>query len=79
MLWNIIDHRERPYRWKHVNAVIEATSNDNGVEDADEVDIHDDDVIHDQRAYITLADAVEWAMSQDQPVTLYLYDAGKGF
>ncbi|MBO9708171.1 MAG: hypothetical protein J7521_08160 [Caulobacter sp.] len=79
MLWNIIDRRERSYRWKRVNAIIEATSNDNSVKDSDRVDVHDDDVVYDQRANVTVAEAVEWAMSQDQPVTLFLYDAGKGF
>jgi hypothetical protein len=78
MLWNIIDKRDRPYRWKRINAIIEATSNDNCVKDADEVDIHDDDVMYDQRVGITVADAVQWAMSQAQPVTLFLYDEGKG-
>jgi hypothetical protein len=79
MIWNIIDRRERPYRWKRINAIIEATSNDNCVKDADQVEVHDDDVIYDQRSCLTVAEAVQWAMGQDQPVTLFLYDAGKGF
>ena len=79
MLWNIIDRRERPYRWKRVNAVIEATSNGNSVKDSDPVAVHDDDVVHDQRANVTVVEAVEWAMTQEQPVTLFLYDTGKGF
>lgn len=78
MLWNIIDRREHPFRWKRVNAIIEATSNDNDVNDSDEAPMHDDDVVYAQRVYITVAEAVEWAMSQEQPVTLFLYDAGKG-
>jgi hypothetical protein len=64
MLWNIIDHRERPYRWKRVNAVIEATLNDNSVTDADQVELSDEDVVYDERARISVADAVRWALGQ---------------
>ena len=76
MLWNIIDSRKQPYRWKHVVAVVEATSNDNSTRDADQVDAHDDDILYDQRVGLSVAEAVQWAMSHPQPVTLFLYDAG---
>jgi hypothetical protein len=78
MIWNIIDHRESPYRWKRVNAIIEATSHDNGVGDADEVEPHDNDVVYDQKIGISVAEAINWANGQTQPVTLFLYDQGAG-
>jgi len=35
MILNIIDNRKRPYRWKRISAIIEATWHDNSCEDAD--------------------------------------------
>jgi hypothetical protein len=31
MIWNIIDRREHPYRWKSIVVVVEPTSHDNGL------------------------------------------------
>jgi hypothetical protein len=78
MIWNIIDNRTRPYRWKCVNAIIEATSHDNTVRDSDEAPVTPNDVIYDKRESITLADAVQWANEHAGPVTLYIYDEGQG-
>lgn len=80
MIWNIIDRRERPYRWKVVNAVIEAVEHDNSVEDADQADPFDPRTIvdYDERNGISVNAAVAWASEQKSPVTLYLYDEGKG-
>ncbi len=80
MIWNIIDRRERPYRWKMVNAVIEAVEHDNSVEDADQADEFDVRTIidYDQRNGISVNAAVAWASEHKSPVTLYLYDQGKG-
>lgn len=80
MIWNIIDRRERPYRWKTVNAVIEAVEHDNSVEDSDQADPFDVRTIldYDERNGISVNDAVAWASEQKSPVTLYLYDQGKG-
>jgi hypothetical protein len=36
MLWNIIDKRTRPYRWREVNAIVEAVEHDNSCADADQ-------------------------------------------
>ena len=36
MIWNIIDCRTRPYRWKRVNAIIESIEHDNICADADQ-------------------------------------------
>lgn len=78
MIWNIIDRRKRPYRWRRINAAIEATSNDNSVGDSDQADLLDDDVLYDERRSIPLSRAVQWAMEHETPVTLYLYDEGDG-
>ena len=80
MIWNIIDRREHPYRWKIVNAVIEAVEHDNSVQDADQAAEFDIGSIidYDERNSISVYAAVEWANEQPSPVTLYLYDEGKG-
>ena len=80
MIWNIIDSRERPYRWAHINAIIEATEHDNSVADTDIAPAgrFEDEVIYEQRECISLHDAINWANNQSCPVTLYLYDLGKG-
>lgn len=78
MIFNIIDSRARPYRWREVNAIIEATSHDNGCHDADQQPPTDHDLTYDQRENITLAEAIAWASSEPSPVTLYLYDKGAG-
>ena len=78
MIYNIIDKRTRPYRWREVNAIIEATSHDNACKDADQQQPTDDDLTYDERENITLAEAIEWANKESSPVTLYLYDKGAG-
>jgi hypothetical protein len=78
MLYNIVDRRRRPYRWRTINAVIEATAHDNGVSDADTVQESTDDVAFEQREAISLEAAVAWAAGQAGPVTLFLYDEDDG-
>lgn len=36
MIWNIVDRRSRAFRWKLINAIIEAIEHDNSVADADQ-------------------------------------------
>ncbi len=78
MICNIIDRRTRPYRWREVNAIIEATSHDNACENTDEQRPTDDDLTYDQRENVTVAEAIAWASEEVCPVTLYLYDKGTG-
>lgn len=80
MICNIIDRRERRYRWKRINAIVEATWHDNTCDDTDIVESvgADTEVTYDQREGISLSEAVAWASAQACPVTLYLYDEGKG-
>jgi hypothetical protein len=80
MIWNIIDRRERVYRWERVNAIIEAVEHDNSCVDADQAPHADvmKVIDYDQREGVSVNEAVEWANQQRCPVTLYLYDEGKG-
>ena len=80
MIHNIIDRRQRQHRWKTVNAVIENTSQDNCVQNADQMadDQGVGSIIYDERIGISLHDAVTWAQGVDANVTLYLYDQGEG-
>jgi hypothetical protein len=78
MIYNIIDRRKRPYRWREVNAIIEATSHDNSCEDADKQPAADEDLTYDERENVSLGEAVAWATSEPCAVTLYLYDKGSG-
>ncbi|MXP27147.1 hypothetical protein GRI39_14020 [Altererythrobacter indicus] len=81
MLWNVIDKRTKPYRWREVNAIVEATEHDNSCEDADQAPESDPAKTVDYEALeaVSVAEAVKWAESQPCPVTLYLYDLGSGF
>lgn len=80
MICNIIDNRERKYRWKRINAIIEATWHDNSCQDTDIADgvAADVEVTYEQREGTSLSEAIAWASAQQCPVTLYLYDEGKG-
>jgi hypothetical protein len=79
MICNVIDRRSRPYRWKRVNAVIEAVAHDNSCRDADQTgEASPHDVLdHDHRDGLCVHDAIAWANDQRCPVTLYIYDCGE--
>lgn len=81
MLWNVIDKRKRPYRWREINAIIEATEHDNSCADADQAPESDPKVTVDYEALeaVSVSEAIKWAEGQSCPVTLYLYDLGAGF
>lgn len=76
MLLNVIDKRKRPYRWKNVDAFVEPTCHDNGIADADQVELSEipmiacEDVIG-----VSVAEALRWANAFDEAVTLFLSDA----
>jgi hypothetical protein len=78
MIYNIIDRRNRPYRWREINAIIEATAHDNSCHDSDQQPSRDDDLTFDQREGISLNEAIEWATEEQCAVTLYIYDKGAG-
>lgn len=81
MLCNIIDRRTRPYRWRQVNAIVEATEHDNSCVDSDQAPESDPASTVDYEALeaVSVSEAVKWAEGQPCPVTLYLYDLGSGF
>jgi hypothetical protein len=81
MLWNIIDRRTRPYRWREVNAIVEAIEHDNSCHDADQAPESDPGtaVDYDALEAVSVSEAVRWADGQPCPVTLYLYDLGSEF
>jgi hypothetical protein len=77
MILNIIDRRTNAYRWKLVDAIIEAAWHDNACHDAS----HQLEPDHREPGYaarkgLSLAEAVVWASSFDVDLTLYLYDPG---
>lgn len=77
MIANIRDRRKRPYRWKSVDVMIEATAYDNCVNDTDETDSPPPDwTLVDGRNDVSIAEAIAWANTVEHPVTLYIYDGG---
>lgn len=75
MIVNMIDLRERPYRWSAVVAVIESAAKDNIVEDADKVEVGVGiEIDYAEREGVSVRDAILWADRMDGMVTLYLYD-----
>lgn len=79
MIWNVIDRRSRHYRWKRINAIIEAVEHDNACEDSEQAPNHADAITYDQREAVSVAEAITWAQAEPSAVTLYLYDEGGGF
>lgn len=75
MIVNLIDLRERQYRWASILAVVEAASKDNTAEDADRVgDGLGVEIDYAERDGISVREAVLWADRLEGMVTLYLYD-----
>ena len=81
MIWNIIDRRKRKYRWREVNAIVEAIEHDNSCNDSDQAPESDSThtVNYESLEAVSVAEAIQWANDQPCPVTLYLYDLGDGF
>lgn len=76
---NIIDRRKRQYRFKKINAIVEAAWHDNSVKDADQILLPiDSGPDYSQMEHISLSDAVTWAESFAGPITLFLYDEDGG-
>lgn len=75
MIVNVIDLRERQYRWASVVAVIESAAKDNKAADSDKVEVSlGVEIDYAEREGISVRDAVLWADRMDGMVTLYLYD-----
>jgi hypothetical protein len=78
MIWNVIDRRARPYRWRRINAIVEDVAHDNSCEDADQAPDDPESVTYDQREGISVEEAIAWAHQLAGRVTLFLYDEGDG-
>ncbi len=76
MIINMLDLRERPYRWKSICAVVQSATKDNVAEDSDQVkEGMGIEIDYAERNGISVRDAVLWAEGMGGMVTLYLYDA----
>ena len=79
MILNIIDRRKSPYRFRKVNAIIEPTRHDNSVKNSDSAPKTDAEWIgYAEKEHIGVHEAVAWADSHQDEVTLYLYDHNDG-
>lgn len=77
MICNIIDCRKKPYVWKRINAIVEPTWHDNSME-GDTVEPTEDESDYDEKPGISVDEAIAWAHTFQNAVTLYLYDLGDG-
>ena len=73
---NVIDRRKRPYRYRKINAVIEASAHDNNVLDADQS--HGGGPDYSELEHASLADVILWAQTFSGEITLFLYDEDAG-
>lgn len=80
MIWNIVDRRKRRYRWKRINAIVEAVEHDNSCDDSDQAPQADvlTVVDYDDLEAVSVQRAINWANSMESAVTLYLYDEEDG-
>lgn len=80
MILNIIDRRKKPYRFRKVNAVIEPTRHDNRVNDSDHAPRSDaaEWIGYADKEHVGVHEAIAWAESHKDEVTLYLYDEDGG-
>jgi hypothetical protein len=74
MICNIIDQRNRPYRWRLVNAIVEPAWHDNSLEDSDSAARTQAESDYEERKRVSVADAIRWAEALPFPATLFLYD-----
>ncbi|SMX22567.1 hypothetical protein [Boseongicola aestuarii] len=75
MLVNVIDLREREYRWSRVMAVLESATKNNDAEEADQVKPGlGVEIDYAERTGLSVREAMLWAEKTDGPLTLYLYD-----
>jgi hypothetical protein len=75
MLINVLDLRERPYRWNDVLAVAENAAEDSIAEDADPIPQNSlAQIDYAEREGISVREAILWAEKLDGLVTLSIYD-----
>ncbi len=75
---NILDMRTRKFRWKTVDAIVEATAQDNRNKDADEAPASNPPEFYtfEELTEISVQEAICWAQQFEFPVTLTLLDGG---
>lgn len=81
MIFNIIDKRDHPHRWKDITVIIEPTWHDNYTAEAhngDESPVQDHVDSYKEFDGVSLGKAIEIGQELDYAVTLYIYDRGKG-
>ena len=83
MITNILDRRTNRHRWRRIDAVAEATWHDN--QDTKDGSAHDNadsaasialGDTYAVRISLSVTDAIAWAQTYPDEVTLYLYDVG---
>ena len=75
MLVNVVDLRERQYRWQKIMAVLEAAEKNNEAEDSDSVSAEVGvQIDYAERRGLSVREAMQWAETMQALVTLYLYD-----
>jgi hypothetical protein len=75
MILNVADNRKLRYRWKQVKAIAEPTWHDNKCKDTDKAKPTTGELDYEERANISVQDAIKWASDLPYSVTLYLYEA----
>lgn len=83
MIINIVDGRKHKFRWKNIEAIIEAVQHDNNLKKFPGSDNYDTPASEDwcgyeERVGISLQDAIIWASEFPHPVTLFIYEVGGG-
>ena len=80
MILNVIDLREKPYRWKAIVAVVESAAKNNAAKDADPVEqAVGIEIDYAEREDVSVRDAILWAEGLQGKVTLYLYDKDRAW
>lgn len=80
MIVNIVDNRNRRYRFLKVNAIVEAAWHDNSCPDSDRIEYlkEEDGPDYAEQEHIDVHAAIQWAEAFRERVTLYLYDEDDG-
>lgn len=81
MLFNVVDHRTKKFRWAEITAIVEPTIHDETCVESDVVPAglrEYTGVGYAEKPKCSFQEAVKWAEEFDFPVTLYVYDLGDG-
>jgi len=75
-LVNVLDLREKPYRWSDILAVAQNAAGFNAAEDGDKIPENGDYIQIDyaERDGVSVCEAILWAERLDGMITLTIYD-----